>query len=58
MAWIKKKPLTLPKRNFFTKAELVEAIEGLGLRVHEISVEGSGTAPYDRRKAKGKNHES
>ena len=54
MPWIKKKSPTLPKRNFFTKAELIEAIEGLGLRVHEISMEGSGTAPYDRRKAKGK----
>ena len=58
MPWIKKKSPTLPKRNFFTKAELVEAIEGLGLRVHEISMEGSGTATYDRREAKGNTHES
>ncbi|SMB85686.1 hypothetical protein SAMN05660745_01510 [Corynebacterium glucuronolyticum] len=58
MAWIKKKPLTLPKRNFFTKDELIEALEGLGLRAHEISVEGSGTATHNRRKAKGNSHES
>lgn len=58
MAWIKKKSPTLPKRSFFTKDELIEAVEGLGLRVHEISMEGSGTAPYDRREAKGSTHES
>lgn len=58
MAWIKKTSPTLPKRNFFTKDELVKAVEGLGLRVHEISMEGSGTATYDRREAKGNTHES
>lgn len=58
MAWIKKTPLTLPKRNFFTKDELIEALEGLGLRAHEISVEGSGTATHNRRKAKGNSNES
>ena len=58
MAWIKKTSPTLQKRNFFTKDELVKAVEGLGLRVHDISMEGSGTAPYDRREAKGNTPES